>query len=399
MKYIVILGDGMADDPIAKIGGKTPLEVANKPNMDFLAQNGEVGIAKTVPDNLPAGSDVANLSMLGYNPSIYYKGRSPLEAVSMGINIKENDVTFRANLVTLSDDAKFEDKTMIDYSAGEITTEEAVSLIEYVAEKIDTNKVKLYPGISYRHCLCITDGSTNVKLVPPHDISDKKITEYLPKGDSAEYILNLMKKSEELLKNHPINLERIKQGKNPASSLWIWGQGTKPTLSDFKEKTNLNGGVISAVDLLKGIAICANMRVIEVEGATGNINTNYKGKTNEAIAALRGGLDFVYIHIEAADECGHQGNLENKIKAIENIDKEIVGPILKEFENEDVAIMVAPDHKTPVELKTHTKDYIPYIIYKSNKLVKGVSSYNEKLAATTKIVEKDAYKLIDKLIK
>lgn len=401
MKYIVVLGDGMADRKIASIGNKTPLMKAVKPNIDRLAALGEVGLCKSIPDGMKPGSDTANLSILGYNPRQYYTGRSPLEAVSIGIDLKETDVTLRCNLVTLSDEEKYEDKTMLDYSAGEISTAEAGELIKFLAQNLDDEEFKFYAGVSYRHCLVVKDGKTGHDLTPPHDISDKKIAAHLPKGEYGEKYLDLMKKSEKLLKGHPINTARIKAGKNPATSIWLWGEGTKPMLSDFQKKTGLKGGIISAVDLIKGIGILAGLKIIEVEGATGNYDTNFKGKALAALENLKAGLDFVYIHMEAPDECGHRGELDKKIYSIEQIDSQVVKTIAEELDKtgEDYAMLICPDHPTPISIKTHTSDPIPYLLYRSGRNMGGkAKSYDEDSAALSGAFVEEGYKLIDRLL-
>lgn len=403
MKYVVILGDGMADYRQPFLDNKTPLMIARKPNMDMLASKGEVGLCRTVPCGMKPGSDVANLSVMGYNPYDCYTGRSPLEAASIGIALKDTDVTARANLVTLSDEGEYQDKTMLDYSAGEISTAQATELISFLAKHIDNEDYKLYSGVSYRHCLVMNNGTIAGDLTPPHDITNKPIKEYLPNSDAGKELLKIMEKSYQLLKDHPINLERIKQGKRPANSLWFWGEGTKPSLEDFKEKFNLNGGVISAVDLLKGIGRLANMQVIEVEGATGNYDTNFSGKANACINALLSqGLDYVYLHMEAPDECGHQGNAERKIFSIEQIDELVVGPIYKALKNsgEPFRILIAPDHPTPLSTRTHCAEPIPYIIYKSDVAVQsGVDGYDEEKALSTGVFVENGYELIKILMK
>lgn len=381
MKYIVMLGDGMADYQIEALGGKTPLEVAKKPNIDRLARGGELGMVKTVPDGMKPGSDVANLSAMGYDPLKCYTGRSPLEAVSIGIEMADTDVAFRCNLVTLSDEPEYENKTMVDYSSGEITTAEAAELIKAVDAVFRTDEILFYPGISYRHCMIWHEGPVGLDLTPPHDISDRKVTEYLPKNP---VILDLMKRSYEVLKDHPVNKDRVARGLNPANSIWLWGEGTKPGVSRFAATYGVKGSVISAVDLIKGIGLCAGMKVIEVEGATGNIDTNFHGKGVAALETLLEGQDLVYIHVEAPDECGHHGDLEGKIRSIELIDEEIVGPVLKGLEEagEEYAILVMPDHPTPIAIKTHISDPIPYLLYRSSAPVEsGVDTYNEKTAA------------------
>lgn len=401
MKYIVILGDGMADYAVDAFEGKTILDVANKPNIDFMSQNGELGIVRTVLDGMKPGSDVANLSVMGYDTTKCYTGRSPLEAASIGVDLKDTDVTFRTNLVTLSSDEEYENKTMLDYSAGEITTAEARELISAVEEKLHTDFAHFYGGVSYRHLLVWDKGSTNVRLTPPHDISDRKITDYLPKGDNAEQLLDFMKKSQEILINHPVNQKRIKEGKNPANSIWVWGEGSKPQLDNFYDKFSLKASVISAVDLIKGIAKCADMKSIDVEGATGNWDTNFDGKAEAALdTLLKDGADFVYIHMEAPDECGHQGNAEKKKLSVELIDEKVVG-FLREKLNEagvDYKMMILPDHPTPISLKTHVSDPVPYVIYDSRKEGGSGLTYNEENAKSTGIYEPIGHNLMKHFI-
>ncbi len=397
MKYIVILGDGMADYPIDEFDGKTVLETANKPNMDDMAQRGEMGLVRTVLDGMKPGSDVANLSVMGYDARKCYSGRSPLEAASIGVPLDDADVTFRTNLVTLSDEPDYADKTMLDYSAGEISTQEAKQLIEAVEKELHTEVQHFFPGVSYRHLLVWHGGSTNVKLTPPHDISDRKITDYLPKGDGAEQLLEMMKKSEIILNAHPVNQARIAAGKNPATSIWIWGEGTKPALENFYEKYGKKASVISAVDLIKGIAKCAEMKSIDVEGATGNYDTNFEGKAQAALDTLLEGQDMVYVHMEAPDECGHQGNAANKKLSVELIDKKVIGFLRKELEdrNIDYKMMVLPDHPTPIKLKTHVSDPVPYIIYDSRKNQKTKNqTYTEKNAEATGIFVPEGHTLM-----
>lgn len=388
MKYIVILGDGMADYAIDEFDGKTVLDIANKPNIDFMSKKGELGTVKTVLDGMKPGSDVANLSVMGYDTTKCYTGRSPLEAASIGVELKDTDVTFRTNLVTLSGEENYEEKTMLDYSAGEISTEEATELIEAVEKELHTEYAHFFAGVSYRHLLVWANGSTNVSLTPPHDISDKKITDYLPKGDNGEELLNLMKKSEEILKNHPVNKKRIEAGKNPATSIWVWGEGSKPILENFYDKYNLKASVISAVDLIKGIAKCADMKSIDVEGATGNWDTNFDGKAQAALdTLLKDGADFVYVHMEAPDECGHQGNAEKKKLSVELIDEKVVGFLKTKLEESgvDYKMLILPDHPTPIKLKTHVSDPVPYIIYDSRKSDGSGLTYNEENAKKTGI--------------
>ncbi len=397
MKHVVILIDGAADTPVMELGNKTPLEVANKPYIDSLSKKGEMGMAITVPDNLPPGSDVANLAVFGYDPQKYYTGRSPLEAMSMNVSLELTDTTFRTNLVNLSDDMPYENKTMVDYSSDEISTEEARELIKAVNDALKTDEYEFFGGISYRHLLVWHNKENNFELTPPHDISERKITEYLPKD---EILLTLMKKSYDILKDHPINKKREERGQRPANSIWIWGNGTKPALDTYIEKFKLKGAVVSAVDLIRGIGVCADLDVIEVPGATGNVHTNFDGKAEASINALKNGADFVYVHLEAADEAGHRHEIDNKVKAIELIDKKIVAPILEYLEKseEDFSILIMPDHPTPLDIRTHTRNPVPYIIYKSYENNKETNlSYTEKNAETTGIVVKEGYKIIEKL--
>ena len=401
MKYIVILGDGMADYPVDCFDGKTILEVAQKPTIDYMCSHGELGMCKTVQDGMKPGSDVANLSVMGYDTSKCYTGRSPLEAASIGVKMLDNDVTFRTNLVTLSDEENYEDKTMLDYSAGEITTEEAAELIKAIANELDTDVIKYYPGISYRHLCVWNGGSTDVELTPPHDISDRKITDYLPKGEGAEKLLEMMKKSEEILKNHPVNKARTEKGLNPANSIWVWGEGTKPSVDNFYEKYGVKGSVISAVDLIKGIAKCAGMESIDVEGATGNCETNWEGKAQAALDVLLNGSDFVYLHMEAPDEMGHQGKPDKKKEAVETIDEVVVKFLKDELEKRGIEykMLIMPDHPTPISLKTHVSDPVPYVIYDSTKTDGGSGlCYTEKNGESTGIFIEKGYTLMDKFL-
>ncbi|MBR5614912.1 MAG: cofactor-independent phosphoglycerate mutase [Clostridia bacterium] len=398
MKYIVILCDGAADTPVAELGNKTPLEVAKKPNIDKLAASGEMGMVTTVPGNLPPGSDVANLAVFGYDPQKYYTGRSPLEALSMGVHLELTDTTFRTNVVTLSEDEPYEQKTMIDYSSDEITTEESSQLIAAVNEALRTDEYEFFSGISYRHLMVWHNKKNDFSLTPPHDISDRKITEYLPKDD---VLLTLMKKSYEILKDHPVNIARKERGLRPANSIWIWGNGTKPNLTTYDELYGIRGSVVSAVDLIKGIGVGAGLDVIDVIGATGNVHTNFDGKAEAAINALKGGADFVYIHLEAPDEAGHRHEIDNKVKAIELIDEKIVAPVLKALDeqNEEYSVLIMPDHPTPLAIRTHTSDPVPYIIYRSgNSGDEKNTSYTEAEAKKTGIVVKDGYTLMNKLL-
>lgn len=401
MKYIVILGDGMADYPVDAFGGKTILEVADKPMMDYMAQHGELGMVKTVQDGMKPGSDVANLSVMGYDTQKCYSGRSPLEAASIGVQMKDSDVTFRCNLVTLSNEENYEDKTMLDYSAGEISTEEAAELIHAVAAELNTDKIKFYPGISYRHLTVWDGGSTNVSLTPPHDISDKKIAGHLPQGDGAETLLDMMKRSEKILRDHPVNKKRAAEGKNMATSIWVWGEGTKPQLDNFEEKFGLKGSVISAVDLIKGIAKCAGMESIDVEGATGNCETNWDGKAQAALDALLGGSDFVYVHMEAPDEMGHQGLPDKKKFAVETIDSKVIRFLKDNLEQRgiDYKMLIMPDHPTPIKLKTHVSDPVPYVIFDSTKTKGGSGlTYTEENGKKTGIYIDKGYTLMNRFL-
>lgn len=401
MKYIVILGDGMADYPVPELGSKTPLQSAYKPNIDLLARKGEVGMVKTIPQGIPPGSDAANLSVLGYNPELYYTGRSPLEAASMGVELSNTDLAMRCNLVTLSSAEPYESKIMIDYSSDEISTAEARELICAIREHFNNEIFNFHTGISYRHCLVWKDGPSGLKLTPPHDISEKKITDYLPSGSHSEKLLDMMKKSYDILKEHPVNKSRKEKGLRPANSIWFWGDGRKPSIPLFMDKYSLKGSVISAVDLLKGIGKCAGMKTVDVEGATGNINTNFKGKGQAVLDELKAGADFVYVHIEAPDESGHRFEIDNKVKSIEMIDKYIAGPVidgLKEFG--DYSILVLPDHPTPLSLRTHTAEPVPYIIYRSCcETASGTKGYDEQQAAGTGVYIAEGYKLMDRFIK
>lgn len=399
MKYVVVLCDGMADEPIEQLNGQTPLAYAKTPNMDALAPVSEVGMVHTIPEGMSPGSDTANLSVLGYDPKKYYSGRSPLEALSIGVDMEDDDIAIRCNIVTISDDdVPFEEKTIIDHSSSEISTEDAAVLLNAVREAVETEEYKFYVGTSYRHCLIWKGGSVQ-KLVPPHDVLESVIKPHLPEN---EVFLAMMKKSYEILKDHPINVARKAAGLNPANCVWFWGAGTKPMLSDFTEKTGKIGAMISAVDLLKGIAIGAGMNVIEVEGANGGLHTNYTGKMEAAYKAItEEGNDFVYIHIEAPDEMGHQGSYERKVKAIENIDEMIVGPLVKKLDaaGEAFRMLILPDHPTPVRLRTHTSDSIPYLLYDSSDKKGDGVLYCEENAAKTGHFEAQGHKIIEKLFK
>lgn len=385
MKYVVVLYDGMADYPVPALGGKTPMMVAKKPNFDKLAQKAEVGLVRTVAPGLKPGSDVANLSVLGYDPKVCYTGRSPLEAVSIGVDLLDDDVTLRCNIVTLSDEENYEDKTMVDYSAGDISSEEAKEIIESVQEAFGNDTFRFYNGVSYRHCLVWHKGTTALgNMTPPHDISGRVVGSYLSDNENAKELIEMMKKSYDVLKNHPTNLKRIADGKRPANSIWLWGEGNKPRLESFEKEYGLKGSIISAVDLLKGIGLSAEMSVPDVEGATGYIDTNFEGKAKKAVEELENGCDLVYIHIEAPDECGHRNEPENKVKAIEMIDSRVLPIVLEGLEKyDDYKVMILPDHPTPITTMTHASDPVPYMIYHKKNEKDGVETINEETAKST----------------
>lgn len=397
MKYIVILGDGMADKPIDELDGKTPLEYAKTPMMDALASMGELGMVHTVPTGMKPGSDTANLSVLGYNPKKYYSGRSPLEALSIGVPMKDTDIALRCNIVTISEEEEnYEDKRIIDHSSDEISTEDAAILLEAVRKELETDTYKFYVGTSYRHLL-IWDKGEVVELVQPHDVLGQTIGDKLPENKDLR---EMMKKSYEILANHPINIERKKKGLNPANSCWFWGAGTKPALSSFEDKTKKKGAMISAVDLLKGIAVGASMKVITVEGANGGLHTNYEGKAEAAVKVLtEDGYDFVYVHVEAPDEMGHQGSVDKKVKAIENLDEHVIKPIVQGMNDagEDYRLVILPDHPTPICIRTHTGDDVPYLLFDSKKKEEHTWKYNEREAAQTGKYIEEGHKLIDYL--
>lgn len=397
MKYVIALGDGMADEPIESLGNKTPLEYADTPTMDLLSKKSEIGLVHTIPDGMKPGSDTANLSVLGYDPRKYYTGRSPLEALSIGVPMKESDIAIRCNIVTVStDDKPYEEKTIIDHSSSEISTEDAKILLDAVRKELETDVFKYYLGTSYRHLLIWDKGSV-VELTPPHDVLGQTIGQYLPEND---LLRAMMKKSYDILSNHPLNIERMKKGLNPANSIWFWGAGTKPILTSFEEKNHKKGVMISAVDLLKGIAVGAQMKNIIVEGANGMLETNYEGKAQAAVDALtKDGYDFAYIHLEAPDEMGHQGSIERKVKAIENLDKRIIKHVYEELEKsgEDFRLLVLPDHPTPICVRTHTGDPVPYMLYDSSDEKNETWDYNEKCAKASDNYIADGHTVIDHL--
>ena len=398
MKYIIVLSDGMAGRPLEELSGKTTLETADTPNFDRLAEKAEIGLASMVPEGMAPGSDTANLSVMGYDPKIYYTGRSPLEALSIGVDMAADDVSFRCNLVTLTEDGgAYEEQKIIDHSSSEISTEDSTVLLEALKEGLKREGYEFYAGTSYRHLLIWKHGEV-LELTAPHDILTKTVGEYLPKDP---VLLDMMKKSYEILKDHPINVERKKQGLNPANSAWFWGAGTRPALASFEEKTGKKGVMISAVDLLKGIAVGADMDRIIVEGANGGLHTNYEGKADAAIhALLEDGYDFAYVHVEAPDEMGHMGSMTDKITAIENVDSRVVARITEAMDQsgEDYRLMILPDHPTPICVRTHTSEPIPYLIYDSRKAIDGIHTYNEKEAAKSTRIWKDGYRLIDHLL-
>ncbi len=382
MKYVVVLCDGMADTPVAELDNKTPMQVASKPNMDALAEVATVGMVRTVDDALSPGSDVANLSVMGFDPLECYTGRSPLEAASIGIKMSDTDVAIRCNLVTLSDEACYESKSMVDYCAGDISTAEADEIVKALQAELGGGEFDFYTGVSYRHCLIWHGGKCEgYTLTPPHDISGKAIAEHLF-GHIESGLIQLMKKSVEILREHPVNKARIARGERPVTSIWLWGQGSRPALDNFAEKYGISGAVVSAVDLIKGIGKCAGMDVIEVEGATGYIDTDFDGKAAAAIQALKTN-DYVYVHLEAPDECGHRREYQNKVKAIELIDQKIVAPLLNALNGEDFKMLILPDHPTPIETATHSREPVPFLLYDSTCEAVGANGFTEQLAAAT----------------
>lgn len=399
MKYVIVLGDGMADYPIEEIGNETIIEHADTPTLDALAKESEIGMVLTVPEGMSPGSDTANLSVIGYNPKKYYSGRSPLEALSIGVDMKPTDISFRCNIVTVSEEeTNYSDKTIIDHSSSEISTEDAAVLLKAVSEVLEKEYAgyKFYVGTSYRH-LTIWENGTVLPLTPPHDILGKTIGEYLPED---KVLREMMEKSYTVLANHPINEERKKKGLNPANSLWFWGAGTRPDLSGFEEKNGKKGVMISAVDLLKGIAVGAGMKVIEVEGANGGLHTNYEGKAMAAVNALcKDGYDFAYIHVEAPDEMGHQGSIERKLLAVESLDKKVIRVVKEQLEagGEDFRLLVLPDHPTPIRLRTHVGEPVPFLLYDSTDKKSSDLLYNESDAKKSGIYIENGYKIIDHL--
>lgn len=382
MKYLIVVPDGAGDDPVQALEGKTPLEVADIPMINELASKGKVGTVKTIPDGVAPGSDAANLSVMGYDPSIYLTGRSPLEAASIGIDMSDTDVAFRTNIITLTGDGEYEDLIITDHSSGDITTAEADQLIQAANEAFANDDIHFYTGVSYRHCMIVKNGSTDYQLTPPHDVLTQRVGDHLPKGEGSEFITDMMKRSYEILKDHPVNKARMEKGLNPANTLWIWGQGKKPSLSKFSEKYGIDGSAISAVDLIKGIAICAGLGSIDVEGATGTLHTNFEGKAEAGINEFKAGKDFVYMHLEGPDECSHQGDMEGKIQCMHDIDQKVVKPMVEYLREsgEDFRVLVVPDHRTPLAIRTHSSDPVPYVIYDSRTETDAdaTKQFNEK---------------------
>ncbi|UFS70506.1 cofactor-independent phosphoglycerate mutase [Geomonas sp. RF6] len=396
MKYIVLLGDGMSDEALDVLGGKTPLQVANTPNMDLMARRGTLGMAHTVPEGYPPGSDVANLSMFGYDPSLCYTGRSPLEAASIGVELASDDVAFRINLVHLKEE---EGKiTMGDYSSGHISTAEGAELVTELQKQLGDENFSFHPGVSYRHLLVWHHGKEKLQLTPPHDISGQEINDFLPKGDGADDLIDLMNSSQMIFSRHPQYQQRAGQGKTPANSIWPWGQGKAPAMETFQAKFGLSGAVISAVDLIKGIGVYAGLDIVNVPGATGYVDTNWSGKAQAALDALKE-KDFVFLHVEAPDEASHSGNLADKIKAIELFDALVVGPVLEGLKGlGPYRVLCAPDHPTPIRLKTHTADAVPFVIYAGEETDKTVAGYDEVSAAASGVVVEKGFRLMEMLL-
>lgn len=397
MKYVIVLGDGMADRPIEELSGKTPLEYARTETMDMLAAKSEIGMVHTIPEGMSPGSDTANLSVLGYNPRKYYTGRSPLEALSIGVDMKDTDIALRCNLVTLTEDEDvYEERTIIDHSSDEISTEDAAVLLDAVRSELENETYRFYVGTSYRH-LTIWDKGHVVELAAPHDHLGQVIGTYLPED---EMLREMMKKSYDILVNHPINIERKKKGLHPANSCWFWGAGTRPALTSFKEKTGKEGVMISAVDLLKGIAVGAGMRNIIVEGANGGLHTNYVGKARAAVNALcNEGADFAYIHVEAPDEMGHQGSVPKKIEAIESLDNKVIRPVYEGLKaaGADFRMLILPDHPTPIAIRTHASEPVPYLLYDSTNELDKQWLYNEREGEASGNYIAEGHTIIDHL--
>ncbi len=403
MKYLVLIPDGMADEKIEVLGNKTPMQAAKKPMMDALAKKALIGTVSNVPNGMVPESDTANMAILSFDPKVYSKGRSPLEAVSMGIEMQPDETAYRCNVVTLSEDEeRYEDKIILDHSADEITTAEADELIKAMQEHFGNEMRHFYTGVSYRHCLIRKNGNDRYPFMRPHDILGKRIGEYLPKcEDGGEEFYTLMKESYDLLNHHPVNEARRARGLKPANSVWFWSPGKKPQLPNFREKWGLNAAVISAVDLIKGIGLCAGMRSIDVEGVTGNVHTNYTGKANAAIEAFRDGCDYVYIHVEGPDECGHRAETENKVLSVELIDEKILKPVYEYLVStgEAFKVLILPDHPTPIRARTHTIDPVPFMIYDSKKAQDGVAVFSEETASAKNNYIPNGYTLMELLVK
>lgn len=398
MKYIIILGDGMSDEPIEALGGKTPLEVAETPVMDELASCGVMGMVQNVPAGMSPGSEIANLSVMGYDPLTDFTGRSPLEALSVGVDMEPDDIIFRCNIVTLAEEEPYEEKTIVDHSSGEISTAEADQLMDAIRDAFNNEQFQFYTGTSYRHIMVWKHGRL-ARLEPPHDHLTQKAGPFLPQ---EQVLREFMVKSFDILNNHPVNLRRAAEGKRKANSLWYWGAGTKPSLRSFEEKTGLKGAMVSAVDLLKGIAVGAKMQICQVEGATGSIDTNYEGKAQAAIdSLLRDGCDFVYIHVEAPDEMGHQGEMDHKILSIADLDRRLIGPVKQAMEEagEDFRMLVLPDHPTPLRIRTHSADPVPYVLYDSTRQLKKNARFTEAEARATGNFEPQGCKLMEAFLK
>ena len=401
MKYLVLIPDGMADRPVASLGSRTPMEAAAKPCMDALAARSTVGLVSNVPEGMVPESDTANMAILSFDPKVYSRGRSPLEAISMGLSMAPDETAYRCNVVTLSDEGAYEDKIMLDHSADEITTAEANELIRALEAHFGNDLRHFYTGVSYRHCILWKNGNDTYDFSRPHDIIGRCIRDYLPSEDNGGgEFRRLMKESYEVLNHHPVNEARRARGLKPANSAWLWSPGKKPRLPDFTEKWGVRGTVISAVDLIKGIGLCAGMKSIDVEGATGNVHTNYDGKAQAAMEAFRGGADFVYVHVEGPDECGHRAEIDNKVRSIELIDQKILKPVYEYLKstNEDFKILVLPDHPTPLEIRTHSREPVPFFLYDSRSDANGVATYTEATAAECGLYIPDGFTLLERVI-
>ena len=401
MKYLVLIPDGMADRPVAALGDRTPMEAAVKPCMDALAACSTVGLVSNVPDGMVPESDTANMAILSFDPKVYSRGRSPLEAISMGLSMAPDETAYRCNVVTISDEGEYEDKIMLDHSADEITTAEADELIKALEAHFGNELRHFYTGVSYRHCILWKNGNDTYDFSRPHDIIGRCIRDYLPSEENGGgEFRRLMKESYEVLNHHPVNEARRARGLKPANSAWLWSPGKKPRLPDFTDKWGISGTVISAVDLIKGIGLCAGMKSIDVEGATGNVHTNYDGKAQAAVEAFQNGADLVYVHVEGPDECGHRAEIDNKVRSIELIDRKILKPVYEYLRStaEDFKILVLPDHPTPLEIRTHSKEPVPFFLYDSRRDAVGVETYTEATAAETGLYIPDGFTLLERVI-